>query len=766
MIQFSETKKFPPRLDKPPVPGYISLMKSECHHRKATAEEQQTVMEQRALKFLGNLEALKRKLARSDTAAGALWQTVHTLARGNPDAFPWLCPFAAVVSGEPELVEAARRQIRRYVGTLEQEQLGMGVQFHFWCFAFPHARWSLYFKLIDEVFGWEPRERESLLGQLMEFQFINFFYGMRTKPEPECRDNQTLSLCFSNALFGYLFGDEPELGSLARRLGEDGFRRLPGLLAEHAASGYSGEGSTYMDYVVGIGTSLSLELLRLATGHDYFPEAEPVLRMIRREWLPSGLLHPYDHYGYTWPSRATIAYLTARTGSGYGHELLNLAAAANTDLKIAWGFDDWVWTLIWQPEAAPGTGFENWCEPELGGALFSADRQLALMQWWDPGSALPIREHVNPNSLILEAWGSPLLIDGVATRECERFHFEDAFIDRSGLDFGITRSWFGEGCAGAHNVILIDDREGLRPRSGRLGGKLLAFDPERKLLAGEVTELYAQHWPGIRSVRRSSRLRDERFWLISDDLELEQEHTVTARWFLRPERIPAKRGVAIRTAEGVRLHLIPVVGPAELKVERVDGYPNRLEGYSLLADFRGRGKSIHWRWLAFPVNERRVVADESADWQVATSADALSASGLVLPFTRPAFMLAPVPVGPVWFYRKKLQIPADGRYFLRLPRGLVQPAAWLNDRELDLQAHFGAARLLALDLELPPGEVEVTVRTEVPMTAEGDLGIRFGGPVRLLREEVSPEPEVELGAEGLNIQCGAEHWFVPAEELA
>ncbi len=717
-----------------------------------------------ALRFLGDLGALRKKLERAETAPGELWGIVRRLARNSPENYPWLCPFAAVVTGEKDMVENARNAIRRYVKSFPELQLGMGVQFHFWCFSFPHARWMLYFMWLDELYGWEKEERRQLLDAFVEFQFVNFFYGMRTKPEPECEDNQTLSLCFSNALCGYLFGEDPDVGALARRMGEDGLRRLPALLTNLPPSGYSGEGSTYMDYVVGPATTLSLELLRLATGRDYFKEAEPVLRMLRREWMPGLLLLPYDHYGYSYPSRSSIAYLAGRTNSGYCHELLNRAAALNIDHKLAWGFDDWVWTMVWQPDGAPGSGFEDWVAPDLGGAVVgSGTDELYLMQMWDPASAVPIRAQVNPNSLVLEAAGSPLLVDGVGTKECTRFQFDGAWVDRTGQNFGVIRSHFGEGCAGSHSVLLVDNWEAMRPDAGELGGTLIDFDAAAKTIAGDVTELYRRRWADTKKVARRSRLCFDRFWLIEDCASFGEPHTVAARWMLRPEQIPARRGVAIRTAEGVRLHLIPVLGPDAVRTEIVQGYPNRLEGYSLLADFEQHGADCRWLWLAFPVNEHAFVVDCSSDWAVATTRGGLNSDAVRLPFTRPAFMLGDMPVVSQWYYRKSISVPDGGEYVLQLPRGMINPSVRLNGKELDLRARIGSAKLLPLFVDIPSGKIEIEVGVEVPLEAEGDLGFRFGGPVRLLWKNALPEPEATLEQGVLHVKLGDESWTMPWE---
>jgi hypothetical protein len=392
-----------------------------------------TATTETGLLYIEDLGALREKLAKASRDGGAMgqaWSSLKRLALNAPDEFPWFTPFAAVATGERKAIEGAKRQILKYVATLESQQFGMGLQFHFWCFAFPHARWTLYFKWLDALGAWTESERRELVEKLALFQFANFFFGMRVKPEPQCVDNQTLSLCYSNAAVGLLLEDEPQAASLARRMAEDGFRRLPDMLGGFPPSGYSGEGSTYMDYVVGPSIPFVVELLERRFGGDWFSRtlppnggsAESVTRMVAREWMPNGLLLPWDHYGYAFPVRSCIAYGAKRTGEPLFFDLLEKAANWGFDASIGWGFDDLPWTLLWWPGERPaskGRLFDSWVQNDVGGAIVSKDGELYAQQAWDKSAPeTPIREHVNPNALTLCAFGSPLSVDGVPTKTC------------------------------------------------------------------------------------------------------------------------------------------------------------------------------------------------------------------------------------------------------------------------------------------------------------------------------------------------------------
>jgi len=687
--------------------------------------------------YIDDPAALREKLARAErdqTLMGRIWASVRRRAQAAPENFPWFTPFVALVTHEERDIESARQAIRSYVGTFASIQCSLGVQFHFWCFAFPHARWMLYFQWLEAIGAWEPAEADHLRGKLIAFQYANFFFGLRTKPEPECVDNQTMSLAFSNALAGQLYGQGPNASALAQRMGRDGLRRLPGMLGGMPPHGYSGEGSTYMDGVVGPSVPYIVELLEHAQGGDWFSRplppnggsADAVVRMIAREWTPTGLTLPWDHYGYSLPVRSCIAYGARRTGDPFYLELLERHANWAYDLSVGWGFDDLVWSLIWWPGASGSmltNAYRSWAEPQLGAALVSDDSDLYLMQMWDPSEpGFPIRSHSNPNAVVLCAYGSPLTVDGIPSKECEALNYPDAWRDRSGvLSFGTHKMTFGPGCAGAHSVLIVDGCEGMCAQTDYEQAQMLAFDENGKTTTADVTAQYREHWEDARMVRRRSRLCDERFWLIEDLAVFEQEHDVISRWYLRPEQVVTDRGVMIETAEGVRLRLLPLLGPDQKTTRLIEGYPERLDGASVRVDFTQRGREARWLWLAWPEQTRVMAQDLSEDWEVrAEGGDAT----WQLPFTMPAYMLADLPVQRRWWYRRTFRAPGPGPCWLRLPVGMREPRIWVNGQEMDLAPHLMRMSLLPPQVALPPmspgSEVEVTVRVDCSISQYGE----------------------------------------------
>ncbi len=744
--------------------------------------------------YIDDLPGLRQKLARASrdgTRLGRVWDSVVRRARNAPGDFPWFTPLVALVGGEPRDIENAKETIRRYLRTLDSQSFGVGLQFHFWCFAFPHARWALYFQWLSALGAWEPEEEARLRAEFLTFQYVNFFSGMRTKPEPECVDNQTLSLSYSNALIGHLFGDA---SAIARRMAADGLRRLPDMLGGFPPSGYSGEGSTYMDYVVGPSIPFVVELLERVKGGDWFDRALPphggsaasVCRMIGREWLPCGLTLPWDHYGYGTPVRSCIAYAARRTGDRFYTELLERYADWAMDTGIGWGYDDLPWSLLWWPEgqgmrgeASGSAAFPSWVEPEVGAALVSDDAGLYLMQMWDKSEAhYPTRAHVNPNALVLAAYGSPLTMDGVPDKSCTAFAYPDTWREVGHMDLGQKRKFsFGSGCAGAHSVLLVDDWEGMRAFSEYTQAKLRAFSEEDKSVTAEVTPLYRERWPDARAVCRRSRLCHERFWLIEDFARFDQAHEFTARFYLRPGRIPAARGVAVETAEGVRLHLLPILGGDSCRVETVAGYPNVLDGASLRVDFTQHGSECRWLWLAWPEATRRVASDEADGWAALPDAEsaldpAAARTGRAtvsqrIPLTEPPFLLRDLPVCRRWWFRKRIAVPT-GASWLRLPKRMLEPRLWIDGAEIDLAPHALRMGLLEPEIALPPAAagrtVEILLRADTghsQYAPGGNGGCGFSGhPVLLVPQPATGVEHAEYCNGQVIVRAGGREWTV------
>ncbi len=691
--------------------------------------------------FVDDIELLREKFARAErdgSLMGKVWTSMRRRVRTAPRSFPWFAPFVALATGEERDLEAARQVIRDYVSALANYPYQMGLQFHYWCFAFPHSRWTLYFQWLDSIGAWDAAEGARLREELITFQFVNFFYGMRVKPEPECVDNQTMSLCFSNALIGHMFEGGSNPSAVAARMKVDGLRRLPSMIGGIPRSGYTGEGSTYMDHVVGASLPFLVELLERIGGGDCFRQSfepngttpENVFRLLAREWTPDGLLLPWDHYGFERPIKSSIAYAARRSEDPLFLELLERHSDWADEISVGWGYDDLVWALLWWPEkkqaAAVGRAFACWADDEIGGALVSDDEQLHLMQMWDYSEPLfPMRQHMNPNTLSLSAFGSPLLVDGVKTKDCAAFEYDDTWREHK-LSWESIRVNYGQGCAGAHSVLLVDGVESMRAKSHYRQASLCDFNERGKILSGDVTAVYREHWADTHVVRRLSRLCHERFFLVEDLAAFGNQHAVAARWFLRPRLLDDRKGIVIETAEGVRFMLAPLLGPDEKRIQTIKGYPDRLDGESLQVDFLQKGDRCCWLWLLWPERSRktarnladgwRAVPDPEMRFTLSEARHAIEKSGASLPPSLPPFLHADQPLVSRWWYRTVIAAPGDGDWWLRLPKRMGAPELWVNGAEVDLGSRMRLMEHLQPQIEMPKmkagDSVEVILRCD------------------------------------------------------
>lgn len=716
--------------------------------------------------LLEDVERLRALIPALEAGSGRkaqLWQLLKNSARSAPLQYPWFTPFVALMTREAQDIANARLVIRTYISKLDAMSFSTGLQFHFWCFAFPHAKWSLYFQWLCCIDAFAPAERAEIAEQLTQYHFLNFFYGLRTKPEPECVDNQALSLAFSNTLVGYLFSQGEAPAEMARIMLEDGLRRLPAIIGDMPPSGYSGEGSAYMDCVNGPAIPLALELLQRITGaqgllsHSFAAGGGTplkVLLMTAREWMPGGLLLPWDNYGYQFGVRATAAYGARATGQRLFYDILEKECIWSYDIGVGWAYDDLVWTLIWWPDAPPQPGAEqpgqagrSWFEPEVGGALVSGDQQFYLMQMWDESApVIPTRAHVNPNAVLFNGYGVPLSADGSPPPGgCERFRFPDTFRHVSFLTMAGDDVYnYGDGCGGAHSVVLVDGWEGLRVFGEQAQFINPAGDLARNSLFCDVTPLYQERFPDVLTVQRKSTLCAERFFVIEDRVAFGEPHRITARFLLRPEFVACERGVKIRTPEGVSLHLVELLQPNQVRTEVVANHPAKPDQRSGIADFSLEARQVERLFIAWigrdlapaeRLHDFQALPEDLAALSFSEAARLLAQSPIVLPMALPAHMELELPIVKTWWYRK-LAAKRPGPAWLKLPIGLRRPQLYLNGSAIDLSPFAASGELIAPHVPLPAQlealeAVEIILRTDVPVShyeggGDGTIGMTGG----------------------------------------
>lgn len=716
-----------------------------------------------------------------------LWQLIRNCARTAPKQFPWFTPFVALVTQDAQAIKHAKAVLQDYIDKLEPMSFASGLQYHFWCFAFPHAKWSMYFQWLMTMDAYSADEAASIREKLIVYQFTNFFYGMRTKPEPECIDNQTLSLVLSNVMVGYLFSRDGQSSAMAEAMLQEGLRRLPGIIGGIPASGYTGEGSSYMDCVIAPAIPLIVELLQLISGETNLYHApfapnqvspRTILEMAARAWLPGGLLLPWDNYGYQYGVRAPIAYAASHTKEERYMHLLQHEAVWSYDIGVGWAYDDLVWTCIWWPsERGSASALTHWMHPELGGVLHASSHPLTLIQMWDESEPrIPTRLHVNPNAVLFHAYGVPLSMDGSVRSDITRFQFADTWRETVHAVGEVTRYNYGDGCAGAHSVLLVDGWEGLRAIQSYQQFQALEVDAIGGAMTTDVTPLYQEHYADVQVVKRRSSLAQDRFFIIEDVAIFHEPHQFTSRFILRPDVVECGQGLKIRTQEGISLQIIDLLGQTSIAHERLSGpvYLYHLDRDVEIVDFLGSsGHRLFVAWISRssqPTEQLRdwhAIWDESDELSYDQALELLNASPYRVALELPSYMEQALPIVKRWWYAKRIEKPR-GLCWLQLPRGMHEAACWINGESIDFYSPEWA--VLAPVIQVPPQWeqaeiIDVVIRTDVPMShfdGKGEGTVGFNGGCYLCvpcAEEVIVDAYYE--DEQITIKTNLEHYHWP-----
>lgn len=738
--------------------------------------------------LIENVEELRQKIQRLEASGGKqaeLWNLIKSSARSSPLGFGWFTPFVALMMQDEKDIENARRVIFTYIDKLDPMSFCSGLQYHFWCFAFPHAKICMYFQWLCTMGAFSEDEIEFISQRLINYHFVNFYYGMRSKPDPECVDNQTLSLCLSNTIVGYIFAHGENSSKMAEIMLRDGKRRLPAVIGDMPVSGYSGEGSSYMDCVNGPAVPLAVEVLERITREKklLFKKMGPhgaapvnILRMVAREFMPGGLLLPWDNYGYQFGVRSALAYGAIKTGEDLFFRVLEKECIWTYDIGIGWAYDDLVWTLIWWPESRKydPAGGANWFEPATGGTLVSSDQNHYVIQMWDESTpVIPTRAHVNPNALIFNAYGYPISADGSPMPEKPHsFQFDDTWRRVGFLSINTeSRYNYGDGCVGAHSCIIVDNNEGMRAFKEYQQYRSSSYGEKEHWVYCDVTPIYQENFSDIHLVARKTSLIADRFFVIEDCVVSEEPHDITSRFLFRPNVTMISGGFSVHTPEGITFEIRELMNQNRQCLRYIENHPFKPDGCSQAADFTGRGKEVRRLFVAsasrtikpvLEITDLTAIPDPECSYSFAQAAGHLAESSLVLPMKLPAYMEAPVENHHRWWYKKVIDKPA-GQFYLQLPKGMWKPQLYLDGEEMDLSEFSISQELLPPHILLPQRyyaacSIEVVLRVDVPVGhydggGDGTIGMT-GGMWLCMPVESEPLKKASYDGETLTVQIG------------
>ncbi len=540
--------------------------------------------------------------------------------------------------------------------------------------------------------------------------------------------------------------------------------------------------------------ALACATLEEISGKDWFSRefwpsrnsAANVLGLDPKLIPPSGLLPGWDQHGYHLnKAGAACAYVAHRTGDPAPYYHFLFGPGWEFSGHFAWMRDDHVWQWIWMPDPRhvekPDAGAtcypSSWAEPRVAGALLDRAADLHLFQMWDVSGARPVRLHMNPNSLLLEAWGSLLTVDGNGTEDFplkqdpRMQYFHQYSVNPT------MQSW-ADGSIGAHSVICVDGDNGHTAGAGGYenlpgdtptGFLLRREDSENlQVLSVEAAAFYRNDFD-VRSIIRNSALIDNAFWVVLDQIEADSPHDFMWQLVLRAGAVATEYGARLVTPEAVVLDVINLDGCAT-ELHDIAGYPSLLEKRCHHLRKTLRGAAVEFLTVLIPQRGRRELADWTEGWRGAwQSADARSLDPEA-ELTGMAFEdLSYGPEDQVLWLKRRCAIPeSSGRLLLELPRP-HRIQLWVDEKPIEISrvevSKDGEQRLMPAFVEV--GEV-MAGRTSVELTLRIDPagvgGVTGGVKLHEALEVATPVVE-RVSNNELRVQMGSATHTVDLTEL-
>lgn len=700
-------------------------------------------------------------------------------------------PFAWLATGDRHWAEVACDNLR-WVRAHYAETLKVGAQdLDTWIHAAGFLRCAIALDWVWDAGVLSDGEKVELAEWLLT-DSLRYPYVVLHHRVPPHANNQGLAQALNLVTVGYLFGVKRGTDARARHLLEFGLPHLLQQIALLPPDGYSGEGSTYICLVADPMMALACAALETVTGtrvfdREFWPSRNSVAKILRLNAHlipPSSLLPAWDQHGYhLQKAGTTAAYLAHRTGDSSGYHPYLFGDGWEFSGHFAWLRDDHVWQWLWMPAPGcvpvPERGGqcypESWAENRVAGALLDRRAHLHLFQMWDVSTPFPVRLHMNPNSLLLEAWGSVLTVDGNAT---EAFALSaDPRMQFLHWSMKVpTRISWAFGSLGAHSVILVDGGVAHRARSGgfeNLPGETACGFLRRieqadgwQAVAAEVANFYDNAYD-VRSMIRTSALVADSFWAVLDQVRADTAHDFTWQLVLRAGAHATPYGARLVTAEAVVLDVFSLDG-ADVELHDVPGYPTTLEQRCHHLRKTRRGGAVEFLTVLVPQVARREVADWSADWRGAwepADQPLADADGSDAPVElRDVFYGATVD-RPVFRVARQCVVPppamaGEGRWLLELPRSFPL-RLWIDGQEVVvpplMSSHHGEPRLQAPFVDVTEhlrGRPSVGIGLRIRQPRPGAMGLTGG--VRLHAIIDVPVPQVERRSDGtVHVAYGA-----------
>ena len=598
--------------------------------------------------FVEDVGAFRRKMA---SAKGVLKDIRDQLFRlaDSPDPSPIreAPAFAYLLTGEEKYAQSYREilmpqfKVINFDGCTEQEaHTAMG---HLHIQAARTARAVMYYDWTADSSAYNEREREWILKS-----FLNYAHYQPYPGGLGGSGNQSASCFVCVFTTGYLCGVKRGDAARGRYLYRRALSTVRSGAGGVARGGYGGEGSTYQFGIHAPAATRICDFYEKATGNKIFDRRckpngvsfRDILEITLRELTPGGSLFAWDNYGLQPADSASVAaYMSSRGGEDRWLKEMTSMLVPYLRRNILWGSDDPIWTALWWPEGLKELQRSDlrrtsWMVPTVGAALEDRLAGVQLFQMWDPSKPRAARWQGNPNSILFEAYESPLLNDGTRNHEGGPTFDHDNYYTLDGAPIRAKSKAhghtdenaykrganFGQGTFDAHNVILVDihkDENVGQDADSMTGGKGILFltSSFMDVASADCTQYYPARF-GITSITRTTTFVKPDYVITRDHITSAGPHRFTYRLHLRRELSVGEGRARTVSAEQVALNVVPL---EEVEWEHYEcaGYPTILEGKSERLDLSRSGDEVCITVLLAPEDLKSNGADVSGGWCLA-----------------------------------------------------------------------------------------------------------------------------------------------------
>jgi hypothetical protein len=708
------------------------------------------------------------------------------LARHDSEWFGYYQPLAYLITEDDIFRKLTRDMFMRFVDSVPEAELSQEAQYHTHVTSATLGRMAALYDWTVEMQLLNTLEQKAISSAILDHAHKFAMQQLHGRTVTGF-DNQVMSHAFCCVAVGYVLGQKRGSDPLAQRMLGLGLAWLRELFSLIPKGAYSLEGSTYNEQVAVPVALWSTIIYEQITGQEIFfsgcpkgcPSIHSMLDMLCKSVGSGGLMPPWDSYGWQrFSVRMLLVYLAKRTGNPNPLRMIRDLNAWRILDHPAWECDDRMWSLTWWPEGLDDTAaplYDAWLEPLTAGALQERKNRIRLFQFWDQTEGMPHcgRPEVNSNAIAFEAFGTPLLFDGVGKLDEKLLPKPVAAIREYADEIvaGLLRGATDEdsisaaakqavsGSIGLSNSLVFDDEFWYAPKHPVHGNGLsLHSAGPLQVIISEASDYYRDRYD-VRELRRISALVDGRYAVTLDQVRADSDHKVSWQVFAAPNTKVVEGGADAVTHDGVGLRILSENGVLPL-LDSAPNFPSHCSWRgSTRVRFQGRTESgIYNRaFCMFPYESLKPITgkdDElNNDWTLCVGGIKLN-----VPDLSEAVILDPcVSPDKPRIFTKTVQLKnVPQKVFLRIPFASQSTVCRINGQEAphifsppperferETGPSSGARHIFDLSGLLVPGSNKMELETSF------FHGETLAGPIELL-EPANEVPEIRFNKNGAN----------------